>query len=238
MGLISFRSLVPLLGILLAYIQVDAQIFGRQSVARIRGCTPQQESTVRKTDLQMQARIDEVVAGLPKLNLQSAYEKFVLPKNRQWSAGSIQNRNYQRYHAKLLQVFQAMQRSSHSGINFECKSNSEFHCQNGEVIAYVLFVGNSPLQNLYLCSGFFRDQSDGQEKDGQEKQETLLHELSHYAASTDDLAGSWQDAVNPDIVHAADDAYHIQSFSSEDLEKNILRQIWFWNWPAKPKNSD
>lgn len=199
-----------------------------QSVANIRNCSAGESEVIRSTDLLMQDRLDLVAGALPKFTLQYVHENFVVPKNRQWTEGSQNNRNYEAYQQRLMQVFSAMTNASHTGINFECKPNYEPNCQNGEVIAYVLFIGNTPLKTMFLCEGFFKDPGGSLE--------TLIHELSHYAASTDDLASNWLNPPNDvNILMAPKDAYHIQNFSQGDVAHVLLRQIWFWNWAPKPK---
>jgi hypothetical protein len=55
-----------------------------------------------------------------------------------------------------------------------------------------------------------------------------LHELSHSALSTDDLALSWITKDSADLTQAARDAYHLQSFATLEAEQVLKTQIWPW----------
>jgi len=91
-------------------------------------------------------------------------------------------------------------------------------------MAYVRFIFGRPRPMIYLCPAFYPLSPAG-------KAETLLHELSHYAASTEDYATDWWARENSDLARAAKDAYHIQLFMHEDINRVLARQIWAWWWP-------
>jgi len=207
--------------------QILAQSFEIESVANIRGCSTQQANAIRSAELAVASRLQFVMTEFPKFNLEYVHQNFLIPTNRPFTSGSKENQNYEIYLQKMLSVFSRMQNATQSGVNFECKdSNDEPQCQNGEVMAYVLFYGAHADPNMYLCSGYFAaNHGDA------DRVETMFHELSHYAADTDDLALSWLSPKNFQILRAPDDAYHIQNFSAGLIQDNLRRQIWFWNWP-------
>ena len=197
-----------------------------ESVANIRNCSEQQANIVRQVEARVTTRLATLLTEFPKFDVNYARDHFVIPRGHRFSENAPENRNYQNYQSAMISVFQKMQQASRAGINFECRPTYESNCQNGEVIAYVLFYGNTPVQNITLCSGFFANPGNLDAPT-----DTTFHELSHYAADTDDLALSWLNAKNFQISQAPNDAYHIEKFMSGDIEHTLTNQIWFWNWP-------
>ena len=190
------------------------------------GCSMQQNLAFTQASQVVGKRLNQLVSVMPGYNLQFVYDQFIAPEHRLYVEGSIANANYVTYLDKMQSVFSRMQTEFQRGIEFECKdSNDEPQCQGGETIAYVLFWGEHAQKKMYLCSGFFT-------KSGIDVQaETVFHELSHYSADTDDLAGNWRTPQYTDIVRAPDDAYHIQQFVSGNIQRLLRNQIWYWNWP-------
>lgn len=198
---------------------------GPLDIRAIRNCTAQQEDALKASESGLEARLRTVQDEISDHTLERVRTLFIEPTHRVWEAGSARNRAYENYLQQMDRVLGAMLGDTRSGLNMECKdSQRERHCQNGQVYAYVLFWFGSPQKTLYFCSSFFDLQPDQQ-------QATLMHELSHYSASTDDLALSWLDLKNPDLAAAARDAYHLEQFASGDVAGTLKRQIWLWNWP-------
>lgn len=200
------------------------------------GCSVDQNLAFTKAETVVANRLNELVTMIPGFNLQYVYNNFIVPEHRTYTEGSQANADYGTYLSKLQSVFTRMQVEAQRGIEFECKdSNIEPNCQGGETIAYVLFYGPHAQKRMYLCSGFFSKSGANQSLDQQSQ--TAFHELSHYAADTDDLAGDWRTPQFTDIVKAPDDAYHIEMFVSGDVQRLLRNQIWYWNWP-KAKSTE
>ena len=198
------------------------------AIRSMRGCSGTQEHVLRNAEADLLSRIQTVRSELPKFDLRYVYENFIVPGEREWSENSLANQRYSRYLFDMNRVFTLMENDTRSGLNFECKdSMRERHCRNGEVYAYVLFLFGSPRKTIYFCGEFFRMGFDQQK-------ETLLHELSHYSAATEDLVGNWSGGKQTDITQAPKDAYHIGYFMNGDTELTLKRQIWLWNWKRKP----
>ena len=197
-------------------------------IRNLKGCTAEQEDALRNAEADLLARLQHIRSELSRYSLRTVYEQFIVPNRRLWREGSEANANYVRYLEKMDRALGRMEADTRSGLDMACRDDRfERHCQNGEVYAYVLFLFGYPRKTLYFCSSFFK-QSPHQQKS------TLLHELSHYSASTDDLAGSWSGGGRTDILQAPTDAYHFEQFMSEDVEATLKRSIWYWNWPRDP----
>lgn len=78
--------------------------------------------------------------------------------------------------------------------------------------------------HIHFCPDYFKLSAAGQSK-------TFMHELSHYAASTDDLALSLL-PKKPGL--APDDAYYIEKFMHGNVER--ITEMWIWSgiWPPGP----
>ena len=196
-------------------------------IRSIRNCTAQQEDSLRNAEAGILARLQDLRSELSRYDLKYVYEQFVLPMKREWQEGSARNQAYTHYLSRMDAAFARMEQDSRSGLVMECKdSKRERQCQNGEVFAYVLFWFGKPQKTLYFCTSYF-------DQDPRQQRQTLFHELSHYSASTDDLAGSWMNGVNTDIRQAPNDAYHLEQYADGDVLQTVRRQIWFWNWPKR-----
>ena len=223
------------LGAMISFVSVtaaraDSEFSGNfepLEIRQIRNCSASQESVLREAERGLEQRISLVRSELRKNDLAAVYESFIVPQNREWQEGSPQNLKYENYLSAMDRVFGAMESDTRAGLAIECKdARWEKNCQGGEVYAYVLFWGDRPQKNLYLCTAFFALGLDQQKA-------TLMHEVSHYSAATDDLAGSWMGGNSTDITQAPLDAYHIENFSDGDVAHELKRQIWFWNWPRR-----
>ncbi len=196
-------------------------------IRSIRNCTTQQEDTLKAAEAGLAERLSQLKGELPRYDLEYVRLNFIAPNGREWLIGSPRNHAYERYLRTITEVFASMESDTRSGLNMECKDSlRERHCQGGQVYAYVLFLFGRPQKTLYFCSSFFGLPQDQQRA-------TLIHELSHYSASTDDLALSWMDLKRPDLSQAPRDAYHIEQFSDDDPATTLKRQIWLWNWPKR-----
>jgi len=191
---------------------------------QITGCQRQQIVQIVQAKEKIKERIQVLLTELPQYDLNYVYENFILPKNRPWEEGSIQNYSYTQYLQSIYTTFSSIDADLDKGIHWKCEPTYQSQCQQGEVIAYVLFIGNRPLKTIHLCSGYFNTPVDRQV-------ETGIHELSHYSAATDDLALSWLEPGKfIDLKGAANDAFHLERFSSGDIVHTLRTQVWFWNW--------
>ena len=200
-------------------------------VGSIRSCNPSQTSLIRSAEQQVTERVRDAAAQSPLRDLDYVKAHFIVPENRVFQDGDAVNARYTAYLARLTSVFAKMKSESDKGINFECKSDAaEAHCRNGEVQAYVLAsMSGRSYPVVYLCSGYFKNLNDVSGA-----VTTMFHELSHYAADTEDYGLDWWNAKNPDILRGANDAYHYQMFATRDLDSTLKRNIWYWLWPAQP----
>ena len=200
------------------------------SVARISSCSADQERVLREVDRQVSERLIELTQKLTTFDLQFVKKDFIDPSHRQYTDGDPVNQEYIQYHRRIQEVFGKMLSASQAGLNFQCMdSHNEPHCRNGEVIAYVLFTGNHAQPRLYACTSFFKGGSSLQTQ-----ATTTLHELSHYAADTEDWALDWWNPKHPDLNRGAEDAYHYEQFMFGDIKKILKNKIWSWLWPAPP----
>jgi hypothetical protein len=204
-----------------------ADDFETSAIGAIRGCDGAQTDALKQIEADVAARLAFLVTDIPRYDLAYVRDNFVKPTNRPWNEGSPSHAKYERYLRSIAQVFEKMRGVSQSGLTLECKNSVlERNCRGGEVFAYVLFTFGQPIKRLHLCTDYFKLSPNQQRA-------TFLHELSHYAASTDDLALDWMNGAQTDISRASQDAYHVEQFMSGDVPSTLKRQIWFWNWPKK-----
>jgi len=119
------------------------------------------------------------------------------------------------YRVKLLVVLDQMIAKINSGVGVEC----ECECDEG-VIAYVRTPFGTPVGDIHFCPPFFARTANGQA-------ETFMHELSHLAADTDDLAWGW---LPSSPAEAPDDAYYVDDLANETVQSLEQRSVWVLIW--------
>lgn len=223
----QFFSLIVLLFSLPAQAtRFDTTELEFDRVGAISHCSSGQTGVIQQAEKSVELRLTELLRIWPQYNLQGVKRDYVDAENRQWINGNPKHTQYQTYWADVNAVWSKMQASSRAGINFQCTTERDRHCQGGGVIAYVLFLFGRPRPKIYLCPPFFKQSVDEQAR-------TVLHELSHYAASTEDHAADWWDRSNIDLKKAAEDAHHLDEFMNSDPMGLLKRMIWFWFWPKQ-----
>ncbi len=222
------RCLIGLL-ILLPLLTGSAHAGGGESRHSIVRCDPAQTASLKTKANHLTERLTLLRTEMPRYTLAFVRDRYVLPMGRKWVEDSEANRNYERYLRSMSRVISAMEKDAQNGLAIECTSAiTDQRCREGETLAYVLFILNVPIKKLYICSGFFSQSEERQLS-------SLMHELSHLSASTQDLGLSWMEGARSNINPAPTDAYHIEQFATGDIGQELRRQIWFWNWPKPPK---
>ncbi len=197
------------------------------SVEGGNGCSAAQFDALKQADASLTKQVANLASDLPKLDLEYVRKNFILPNHRPWDENSPKNRRYENYLRSMSQGLIRLNADLREGVKVTCRhAKLDPNCRGGEVLAYVLFRGNTPLKNLYFCSGFF-DQTEAQ------KESTFFHELTHYTLATEDRGLDWLEGQATNISTAPKDAYHWEAFVNSDVESSLKRQIWYWNWPKK-----
>lgn len=190
----------------------------------ISGCNSSYKTTVQSLQPDLMKRLEELNdqrTGIPLYTLNHVRRNYVEVNNRQPSPRYKQhNRTYTSFHSKVQTVVSQMQRKMTKGFTYVCKGNRS-RCKGGEVYAYVLFIGKIPLNKIYLCDSFFKE-------DRNEQLKTSMHELSHLAGDTEHYFGSiFTDAG---MVEEATNAYFYEKLMFNDHEEILRRQVWGFIW--------
>lgn len=190
----------------------------------IKGCHPSYKKTVESLQPDLLKRLKELNdrrEGIPLYTLPYVRRNFVEANNRQPSPRYNQhNRTYSSFHNKVKNVVTKMQTKMEKGFTYVCKGNRS-RCKGGEVYAYVLFLGKIPLNKIYLCESFFKE-------DRNEQLRTTMHELSHLAGDTGHYFGTiFNDAG---MVEEANNAYFYEKLMFNDHERILRRQVWGFLW--------
>jgi hypothetical protein len=193
-------------------------------VGQIRNCSTTQKASIQAAEEALDLRLDEIERGWGSVDLVGVRNDYVTVENRVWTPNSPLHPIYTSYWREMKAVWEKMRAEVNRGINFECRTATDSNCRGGEVIAYVKFIFNRPTRMIYLCPSFYSSSQSA-------KESTLFHELSHYAASTDDFALDWMNREKSDLKKAVRDAYHVEQFMNEESARVLRRVIWFWFWP-------
>jgi hypothetical protein len=202
----------------------DGQSFDESLVGEVRGCDATKKVAVLESDRAVSLRLLELEAAWELVDLLGVRRDYVLAENRQWVDGAPRHQSYQSYWESMKNTLRLMREASQRGVNYECRSASDSQCT--DVFAYVRFLFGRPRPMIYLCPTFFT-------MDAPSKSETVLHELSHYAASTEDYASDWWAKEKSDLARGAKDAYHLELFMNDTVTRVLTRQIWMWWWPRQ-----
>ncbi|MFN7685034.1 MAG: hypothetical protein ACK5QT_06440 [Oligoflexia bacterium] len=175
--------------------------------SEIQNCSPPQERTLLQLEGRLRDRLAALNRELPTLLASQNSTRL----------------NYLVYQRALLQAFATLEKTAASGLSLRCHTaRGEKICQVPGNQAFVRFFLGFSGSTLHFCPSFFA-------LPGQDEQlEIVLHELSHSALSTDDLALSWITKDSADLTQAARDAYHLQSFATLEAEQVLKTQIWPW----------
>lgn len=187
----------------------------------IQSCTSQQGIKVREAEMLLRQRLDQIEQEWPQMDLASVKRDFIDPNHRQWIPGSRWNQTYETYWQDMARVFKQMRNKIAGGLNFQCQGAQDNQCRKG-TIAYVMVIFGRPREVVYLCPAFFEDGM---------YTSTLFHELSHYAANTEDYVLDWSNLEKSDLKRGAKDAYHLETFMNNPIELILKRTIWLWWWP-------
>lgn len=192
-------------------------------LAGITGCTDIQKSKVYEAEKLLRDRLEALGVEWKEVDLQGVKRDFIDPQNRVWVENSSRNLTYQVYWQKLGRVFNLMREKARSGINFQCQSAWDGQCKKG-ALAYVMQIFGRPREMIYLCPDFFKDGI---------ATTTLFHELSHYAALTEDYSLDWSNLENSNLERGSRDAYNIERYMNGDVKTILKRDIWLWWWPKQ-----
>lgn len=205
-------------------LDYDPGDFEESFDSQIRGCSSQQTVKVLEAEKNVRLRLEQLSRDWALVDLKGVKRDFVDPENRIWIPNGPKNVSYQTYWQDMGLVLRQMKEKADRGLNFQCQTARDKHCDG--VIAYVMVIFGRPRQMIYLCPSFFEDGS---------YETTILHELSHYASSTEDYALDWWNLEKSDLKKGARDAYHIEGFMRQEVPTYLRKTIWLWWWP-KPKS--
>lgn len=187
-------------------------------ITEYKDCTKKQEAVLRAADAAVAARMPGVKKDIDRFDSPYVEANYVIPRGRK-IIGVRQQAVYVNYRRNMQVVFKQMISQSSSGIKVEC----ECECDKGTV-AYVNFYLGFAGSHMHFCPKYFTSSTRRQN-------EIFMHELSHYAASTDDRAFSW---LPSKVGLAPDDAYYIETFMYGNTERIKEHYIWSKIWPPGP----
>jgi hypothetical protein len=190
-------------------------------------CTPGQLTEIGRAEKEVYLKLIEINKSWNLYNLIGVKKNFIDPEGRVWINRNPTHTAYQMYWYAMKDTFEAMEKKI-SEVSYSCKEASEKRCRGTDTIAYVVFILGQPRPTIHLCPTFFNKTSL------QEKTSTMFHELSHYAASTEDYALDWIHHKHPNLERAAKDAYHLEAFMKTEAQGVLRGQIWAPLWP-KPR---
>lgn len=190
-------------------------------------CSPQELEDITISERDIYLRLHELKKDWHLYNLIGVKRDFIDPEGRVWTNRNPSHTAYQMYWYAMKDTFDAME-TKFSEVTYSCKTSEEKRCRGTDTIAYVLTILGRPRPVIYLCPTFFSKASLT------EKSSTMFHELSHYAASTEDYALDWMDHKQPNLERATKDAYHIEAFMNGAPQGVLRNQIWAPLWP-KPR---
>lgn len=193
-----------------------------------KNCSSKQEAEIFNAEKGATFRLNKIIRSWSLASLAEVRHNYVLKENRLWKNENPIHRDYISYWQEMGETFEEMRDKFHE-VTFECKTYSEKRCKNNEILAYVLFYFNIPKPVIHICPAFF-------DKSMESQAGTILHELSHYSSSTEDLALDWLNGRQIDLKRASRDAYHIENFATEDVTGVLKRMIWNTIWPKMRKH--
>lgn len=202
-------------------LNYDPGDFQEPFISEIRGCDPQEMVKVREAEKNVSLRIDQLLRDWLLVDLMGVKRQFVDVENRQWVEGGPRNQSYHTYWQEMGTNLRLMNEKADRGLNFQCQSASDRQCKEG-AIAYVMVIFGIPRQMIYLCPEFFTDGSF---------ETTIFHELSHYAAKTQDYGLDWWNVEKSDLKRGVKDAYHVEEFARKEVQEVLKKSIWMWWWP-------
>jgi hypothetical protein len=192
------------------------------------GCNRSDKRTLQSihTDLVEELKdLNQRVDGVPQYHLGYIKGQYVYPQDRV-PAKKFPDPNtvYRTFHNKVKNVVSKMNSTAKKGYKYTCHKASQKRCKNGSVYAYVLFILDWSYGGINICPTFF-------EKSKDEMLDTLLHELSHYAASTEHYMGT---IMTPEgMIESANDAYLYGRMRASSLEKFFKFNSWGHMWHKK-----
>ena len=192
-----------------------------------KNCSPAQEKEIFTAEKGAAIRLNKIIRNWSLASLAEVRHDYVIKEKRVWKNSNPSHMMYLSYWQEMGEPFEEMRDKFHE-VTFECKTSRERRCQNNEVFAYVLFYFNYAKPVIHICPAFYGKSQESQVG-------TLLHELSHYSSSTEDLALEWLNGSQVDLRKASKDAYHIENFANEDISQVLKRMVWNSIWPKSRK---
>jgi len=190
------------------------------TIAHFDDCNEKQKTALRAAHDAVAQRLPNAKKMIDKFSWPWVLKNFIEAEKRDQGSGEEPRRRqlvYDNHRRNLQVVLKKMIDTLNSGIGFEC----ECDCKNDR-IAYVYAFWS----DIHFCPSFFKSSS-------KEQSETLLHELSHKAADTEDYKLQWWNKSNSDFGKAHNDAYFIQEFMHTKALRVERSWIWFWIWPRQ-----
>jgi hypothetical protein len=193
-----------------------------------KNCSKAQEKEIYNAEKTAAIKLNKIIRNWPLASLAEVRHDYVIKEKRVWKKADPEVKVYMSYWQEMGETFEEMRDKFHE-VTFECKSQREKRCQNNEVFAYVLFYFNYAKPVIHICPAFYGKSQESQAG-------TLLHELSHYSSSTEDIALDWINGKDVDLKRASKDAYHIENFANEDVTQVLKRMVWNSVWPKGKKH--
>ena len=195
--------------------------------SRVAGCDSTQIQDLSKQSRDVNVKLIENQKNWNLYDLNGVKREYVDPENLVWIENNPKHVTYRQYWNRVNQNNNLMAADSNQGLNFQCSTNSDKYCKSGDTQAYVMFFLGKPRKTIYLCPIFWKNTEST-------KASIIYHELSHYAASTEDFAGDWWNKNNIQLLRGAMDAYHMEEFYSNTPVNVLKRVVWTWWWPRRP----
>lgn len=204
-------------------------LFPALAQAGISGCNTLQSAAVYQAEKNVLLRLSELQREWPLVDLAGVKRDYVEANQRVWVPRNPRHADYARYHQTMSSVFTAINSAlSSQKIDYQCEAASQKRCQDGQVIAYVLMLFGHSFKTVHFCPSYFQGDANDQGR-------TMIHEVSHAVAKTEDLALDWWNSERTDMSKAPLDAYHIEAFYNEPSTQVLKRTFWNWIWP-KPRS--
>ena len=181
-----------------------------EAVSGIDGGTPVQRAAIRIADASVSARLPVVLKDVKRFNT-VYFDQLMINTPGIFNYGQLQT-IYNQYYVSILATISQMNSAEKAGVSVAV----ECHCKRGET-GYVNFFLSVRYGPIHLCPPFFRLSLA-------DRAAAYMHELSHWAADTDDLALSWFPA---DLPAAADDAHYVMKFMNGSVRSVTSKWIWF-----------
>lgn len=198
--------------------------FDPLGIAHMQNCQRQQRSRLIADEKHFEQRLVYLIGEIQAWDFSRVRREVLDPESREYRDNDDRVSRYERYRAAMIQNFRQMLAETQAGLALRCVPLRDRFCRGGDTIAYVPVLFGSVVKRIHFCPLYF---------ESGESSQTFFHELSHYAAGSDDFAHDWWSRGSVNLDRAVGDAYHIEAFWQQ--EPSALMRHWVWNqmWRVK-----